>query len=87
MKKVNKSILGKPHSETGLRAEGWSRKKIDEMIVIFEKLDYETIGKVLDSTGIHFFVDYKTIPKQEIAWTIADDFTYEKIKDIIEGVS
>lgn len=85
--KINTSKLGKPHPETGLRAEGWSREKIKEMVSIFEKLDYELIGKILDSTGIHFCVDYRTISKKEIVYTIADDWSPENLKEIIKEVS
>lgn len=76
-----------PSGDLGFRTAGWSRKKIDEIGDTFEKLDYNVIGKILAVAGISFAEDYKAIPKRDIAWTIADDFTYERIKDIIEGVS
>lgn len=76
--------LGKPDIETGLRAKGWSRKKISELEPLFEKLSEDEIEKLLSIFEIHFFGGIKDISKTEILWTIADDWTYEQIKRELE---
>jgi len=77
---------------TGLRAEGWNREKIKEIVSLFGKLDYGQIGEILNSAKIRFADDYKKISKEEICWTIADDKTYEwmngeigKLREVVEG--
>ena len=71
------------NSYAGLRANGWNKEKIKEMVAIFENLDYDKLGKILDLAKITFLGDYRTISKEEICWTIADDKTYEEMKVLI----
>ena len=86
-KRQDPANLGKPDSETGLRAKGWNRKKIKELETVFEKLSYYQISKLLHTLEIHFFVTIDTIQKSEILWTIADDWTYEQLKEEINNLS
>jgi hypothetical protein len=71
-------------SETSLRAKGWTRKRIRALEARFETLSYDQIGVLLDVFGIAFGVPIEQIRKDEIAWTIADDKTFEQINEAID---
>ena len=77
--------FGEPDPQTGLSAKGWSRKKIRELEPLFEQLSYEQIARLLDIFSILFTEDsIETMSKDAILWTIADDWTYEELKEEIE---
>ena len=68
----------------GLKAKGWTRDKIKKLELKFESLDYHQIEIILNELSIRFSDNIKDINKKDILWTIADDFSYEKIKDKIQ---
>lgn len=87
IKKQNSKNLGKPNLETGLRAKGWTEKKLRELEQHFGRLSYEQIGSLLSVFNISFSVPLENIPKQHILVTIADDWTFDQIKEEIERIN
>lgn len=85
-KEQNPNNLGEPNSETGLRAKGWNIKKIREIEKTFEELSYEQISQLLNIFGISFGEKIENMEKDSILWTIADDWTFEQIKEELDKI-
>ena len=77
---------GEADPETGLRAKGWTRRKIRELEKTFGTLTYDQIGVLLDTFGIGFAGNIESIDKDSILWTIAHDWTYEQIKEELDRI-
>ncbi|MBT5021447.1 hypothetical protein HOK51_00250 [Candidatus Woesearchaeota archaeon] len=80
-KKDPRIWLTKEENEIRSHVKGWTQEKYNELYNQFIKFNYGTISKLLDVLGIQFLDSVETISKEEIFFTIIDDWAYEQVKN------